>query len=107
MAMVVVLVRNPAGEVSLGPESLHRLAELGVTNIALVRDEQTTGFVLEGWAFDPRRSTDAAVTTLVGDAHGARTLHPLTQMAVSPSATLPPASNKAGEWCGPNAKERA
>ena len=72
MAMVVVLVRSLAGEVSLGPESLHRLADLGVTNIALVRDEQTTGFVLEGWAFDPRRSTDAAVTTLVGDAHGAR-----------------------------------
>jgi hypothetical protein len=92
--MVVVLVSNPAGEVSLSPEALHRLAELGVTSVALVRDEQSTGFVLEGWSFDPHRSTDVAVTTLVGDARGARTLHPLTQMAVSPSATLRPVAKE-------------
>jgi hypothetical protein len=94
MAMVVLLVPHAAGEASLGPESLHRLAELGITNVALVRDEQATGFVLEGWAFDPDRSTDAAVMALAGSAEGARTLHPLTQMAVSPNATQPPAAKR-------------
>jgi hypothetical protein len=84
VAMIVLLVPHPAGEASLGPESLDRLAELGVTNIALVRDEQSTGFVLEGWAFDPDRSTLAAVNALVGSTEGARTLQPLTRMTVAP-----------------------
>ena len=85
MAMIVLLVPHPAGGgASLGPESLDRLADLGITNIALVRDEHSTGFVLEGWAFDPDRSTHAAVSALVGSTEGARTLQALTRMTVSP-----------------------
>lgn len=85
MALIVLLVPNNAGEASLGADSLERLAELGITNVALVRDEHSTGFVLEGWAFDPGRSTPAVVSVLAGSATGARTLRPVTQMAVSPS----------------------
>lgn len=85
MAMIVLLVPHPAGGgASLGPESLDRLADLGITNIALVRDAQSTGFVLEGWAFDPDTSGQAAVSALVGSTEGARTLRALTRMSVAP-----------------------
>jgi hypothetical protein len=85
VAMLVLLVPHPAaGGTSLGPESLDRLADLGITNIALVRDAQSTGFVLEGWAFDPDASGPAAVSALAGSTEGARTLHALTRMTVVP-----------------------
>ena len=46
--MIVLLLPHPAGGgASLGPESLDRLADLGITSISLVRDEQSTGFVLD------------------------------------------------------------
>jgi hypothetical protein len=96
VAMIVLLVPDPAGEASMSPASLSRLAKLGITNVALVRDEQSIGFVLEGWAFDPGRSTHAAVTALAGSAERARTLQPLTQMAISLSPPQP-ASDKAAE----------
>jgi hypothetical protein len=81
--MVVLLMPIAAGAPSLDPDSLRRLAELGITNLALVRDEETVGLVLEGWAFDPTRSGRAALDALVDTRVEARTLRPLTQLAVS------------------------
>ena len=65
------------------PAAVTALARLGVTGIAVVRDARMLGLVLEGWAFDPRRSAEAVVEAL-GPRLGARTLFPLLEMAVSP-----------------------
>lgn len=81
--MVVLLIPIAAGAPSLDPDSLGRLAELGITNLVLVRDEETVGLVLEGWAFDPTQSGRAALEALVDTRVEARTLRPLTQLAVS------------------------
>ncbi|HEX4747758.1 MAG TPA: hypothetical protein VFU99_12850 [Gaiellaceae bacterium] len=80
--MVVVIFETSGREPALPPESLERLAELGVSSVALLRDEATAGLVLEGWAFDPVRARDAVLDTL-GAGADARTLLPLAQMAVT------------------------
>jgi hypothetical protein len=85
VAMLVVLLDDPTGEFSLGQELVTSLAQLGVTNVALVRDEQTVGIVLEGWLFDPARSADRA-TSAVGATSGTRVLHPVLHLAVSTAA---------------------
>ena len=84
MAMIVVLLPAAEEEFCLRPHHVHELARLGVTNVALLRDGQALGIVLEGWAFDPKRSSRAAAEAL--GARTARTLHPVLQMAVA-SAT--------------------
>ncbi len=82
MAMLVVLLDDPTGEFSLSQDLVTSLAQLGVTNAALARDEQTAGIVLEGWLFDPARSADAAAAA-VGAESTVRVLHPVLQLAVS------------------------
>jgi hypothetical protein len=83
--MLVVLLDDPTGEFSLGQELVASLAKLGVTNLDLVRDEQTVGVVLEGWLFDPVRSSDAAAEA-VGATSSMRVLHPALHLAVSAAA---------------------
>jgi hypothetical protein len=82
VAMIVVLVPSSDAEPSLPPAAVSELARLGVTSIAMVRDERTLGLVVEGWAFDPSRSAEA-VAAIAGRRSQARTLHPLVEMAVS------------------------
>jgi hypothetical protein len=78
--MMVVLLEAPDGEFCVRQDHVAQLARLGVSNLALLRDDRTVGIVLEGWLFDPGRSGAAA---LAGLAHGGRALHPVLQMAVS------------------------
>jgi hypothetical protein len=80
---MVVLFETDDPEASLDASALGELSELGVTNLALVRDERTVGIVLEGWAFDPAISAGAALSTLAGDGRGVRALYPVGEMAVS------------------------
>jgi hypothetical protein len=75
VAMIVVLVPYS--------DAVSELARLGVTSVAVVRDDRTLGLVVEGWAFDPRRSAEAVVAAIAGRRSQARTLHPLVEMAVS------------------------
>jgi hypothetical protein len=84
VAMMVVLLGPADTEFCLRPDHAYELARLGVTNVALLRDEQTVGIVLEGWSFDPARSERSAAAAI--GATGARTLHPILQMAVSAAA---------------------
>jgi len=81
VGMVVLLVARRVGGISVEPESLRGLAALGVTNVALVRDEESDGVVLEGWAFDASRATEAIA---VLDAVSARALPAVTLMAIPP-----------------------
>lgn len=85
MAMMVVLLDDGQGEFCLRQEVVATLAQLGVTNVALVRDDRTVGIVLEGWLFDPARSAGVAAEA-AGAASGARVLHPVLQLAVSTAA---------------------
>lgn len=78
---MVVLMRGSEGRPSLLPDTICELGELGVTNVAVVRDADTVGIVLEGWSLDPARATDAAAV-VAGDAAGVRTLLPLAEMAL-------------------------
>jgi hypothetical protein len=82
VAMVVVLFPVLDEEPALQPTAIASLARLGVTSVSLLRDEQTMGLVLEGWAFDSARAGEAA-RAAAGAREGVRTLQPLMQMAVS------------------------
>jgi hypothetical protein len=83
MAMLVLLVPASETDPSLQPAAVSELARLGVTGIDLVRDQQTVGLVLEGWAFDPSRSADAVLAAVGCRRSRARTLQPLLHLAVS------------------------
>ena len=96
MAMVLVLFPVSEEEPTLQPAGLAALARLGVTSISLLRDEETAGLVLEGWAFDPRRASEAA-RAVTGVREGIRTLEPLMQTAVSASPPERPNQSTGGE----------
>lgn len=81
MAMMVILLDPNAG-FSVRQEVVEELARLGVTSVAVVRDSEAIGVVLEGWLFEPARSAGAAASAVGGTAR-ARVLHPVLQMAVS------------------------
>ena len=81
MAMMLVLLDGQA-DVSVRQDVVDELARLGVTSVAVVRDSDTVGVVLEGWLFDPARSAGAAARAIAATAR-ARVLHPLLQMAVT------------------------
>jgi hypothetical protein len=81
--MLVVLLEGNGREPALSQRALAELARIGITSVSLLRDERMVGLVLEGWAFDPTRSAEAACAAVAGAENGARTLHPLVQMAVS------------------------
>lgn len=84
VAIVLVLFPVSDDEPAMQPAALATLARLGVTSASLLRDEETAGLVLEGWALDPARAYEAA--RAVAGAHATfRTLQPLVQMAVSPA----------------------
>jgi hypothetical protein len=86
VATAVVLLAAPQDQSSLPPAAVTALAQLGVTGISVVRDDRTLGLVLEGWAFDPRRSAEAVIEALGRTRLGARTLLPLLDVAVLPAA---------------------
>jgi hypothetical protein len=81
--MMVVLLEASDGEFSVRPDQVSQLARLGVSNLDLVRDQETVGIVLEGWLFDPMRSGAAAVETITD---GGRALHPVLHLAVPATA---------------------
>ena len=85
MATIVVLLDASDGDAPrLDEPVLSKLRQLGVTTIELLRDEQTFGLVLEGWAFDASKVGDAAIAAVAGN-RSARALQPLVHMAVTAS----------------------
>jgi hypothetical protein len=81
--MLLVLMSG-LGDVALGPDSAVRLAALGVSSVSLVRDDESIGVVLEGWAFDPAVSGADATAILAGENAAVRTLRPVMHLAVRP-----------------------
>jgi hypothetical protein len=84
--MMVVLVPSSDAAPSLQPATVSELARLGVSSVAVLRDERTLGLVIEGWAFDPSRSAQAVVAAVAGRTSRVRTLQPLMELAVSAAA---------------------
>lgn len=82
MSMVLLLVPNGGDGPSLGPDTLRQLAAVGVTDLAVLRDEEFVALVLQGWAFDPERSAPA-LQTLVTRSENTKTLFALSQASVS------------------------
>lgn len=82
MAMLVLLLDDADGAFAVREGQASELARLGVTDVAVVRDERLVGVVLEGWRFDPARSARAAARA-IGAEPGARMLHPVLHLAVS------------------------
>jgi len=82
MAMVAFLVEHDP-EVMLRPAVADRLSRLGVTSVSLLRDGDVVCVVLEGWAFDPVSSTEAAAVAIGADA-SSRIFRPVIQSALRP-----------------------
>lgn len=72
--------------VRIGQSEAAALAKLGVTGVALLRDDERIGVVLEGWAFDPARNGQAATAALAAVPPFARLL-PVADMGVSNTLT--------------------
>ena len=86
MAMMVLLLEQPENEFCLRQEAVPALVRLGVTNVALARDQQTVAVILEGWLFDPiAAAPEAAVAigTTKSDAD-ASTSHPAGDVRLHP-----------------------
>lgn len=82
--MAILLVLMPVGtKACLRSDALSALARLGVTSVALVRDERSVGVVVEGWAFDPIGSAEAVIAAVSGRSRRARTLQPVMEMTLS------------------------
>lgn len=83
MAMVVLLLSARQEEISLGPDAAAQLAAHGVTRAAVLRDRDDIAVLLEGWAFDPSRSMDAAIEAVVGTGQKCRRLSSVAELSVS------------------------
>jgi hypothetical protein len=81
MAKALMLWPATAG-VRIGSVEATQLAALGVTNVTLLRDAESVGIVLEGWAFDPVRSAREVAAMVGGDAE-CRVLLPALDVSVS------------------------
>jgi NAD(P)-dependent dehydrogenase (short-subunit alcohol dehydrogenase family) len=80
--MLVVLLEDGGRELSLGSGAARQLAALGVTRVVVLRNDETLGFVLEGWAFNPGRSARQALDALAADTPSATTLRLVMETAL-------------------------
>jgi hypothetical protein len=79
---LLLLLGDEGQRAELGPGVAQRLAELGVTEVSVLRDERTTAVVLEGWAFDAEGSGDAVVRLVAAEPAAVRVLRPVIEAAV-------------------------
>lgn len=82
MGQVVLLLCDASATVDIGPDVAQRLADLGVTSLAVVRDAATTAIVVEGWAFDAEGSGEVAAHAIVGGLSAVRILRPVLDTAI-------------------------
>lgn len=90
MGVLVLLVANDESAAEVGPAVVQQLAQLGVTDLSVLRDEHTTAVSLAGWAFDPTRSAEAAARAVAADEGTVQVLRPVLESAIHrlPSAEL-------------------
>ena len=82
--MAILLVMLPAGaNARLQPNAVAELARLGITNVAVVRDQRSIGVVVEGWGFDPIGSAEGVLAAICGRRRGVRTLRPVMELTLA------------------------
>jgi hypothetical protein len=84
MGMMVVLIDDANDAPAMDASTANRLSDLGVTNVAVMREGDTMAFVLDGWAFDPGYSA-AAVRTIFGSS---RALLPVLRSVLTPDVAV-------------------
>jgi len=89
VGVLVLLLANSDPAAEVGPGVAQKLGALGITNLSVLRDEQTTAVALEGWAFDTNRSADAAARAVAADPASIRVLRPVIESAVHPTHNRP------------------
>jgi hypothetical protein len=82
MAMLVVVLDADASAATLDAASGSRLAYLGITSVAIARDDTTQAVVLEGWAFDTDMHGAEAASIVAGTA-SRRGLHLVCQSVIN------------------------
>lgn len=95
--MLLMLLDGAGDHPDVNPLRLHRLTDLGVTDLAILRGEAMTAVLLQGWAFEPAISSAQASEIVAGTSTG-RLLLPVLQASIShpaPAAVPPPASTSA------------
>ena len=86
MGVAMVVAASTTAEPVVGPEAAERLAQLGVTRIAVLADTSGIGVVLEGWAFDPADVEKAVRAMFPDGAAEVRILREVEHVAVSVAA---------------------
>jgi len=82
MALLVLMFPARAGAL-LHPDAMADLARLGVTSLAVVRDDRSIGVVVEGWGFDAIGSAEGVLTAICGRSRRVRTLRPVMEMTLA------------------------
>lgn len=82
MGVLVLLVANEDPSAEMRPAVVEQLAKLGVTDLSVLRDEQTTAISLAGWAFDPSRSAEAAARAVTTEGGTVQVLRPVLESAI-------------------------
>jgi hypothetical protein len=82
MGALVLLLDGAEPTVELRPDVVEALAALGVTNVTLLRDETSTAVAVEGWAFDPDRSAEAAARAIGVSRERVSILRPVLESAI-------------------------
>ncbi len=84
--MLLMMLEATSAEPAFGAGTLDELARLGITTVSFHRDERMAGVVLDGWAFDPTRSAEAARVAIAGVDAQPKVLHPVFRIAVPAAA---------------------
>ncbi len=85
MGMLMLVAEREAGEPAVGPSVAERLANLGITRVALLRDGVSVGVVLEGWAFSASSADEAVRALFPASRSGVRTFREVQSVVVSPA----------------------
>ncbi|HZK52278.1 MAG TPA: hypothetical protein VFD47_12035 [Actinomycetota bacterium] len=80
--MVVILISGDESDVMLDSRALEGVARLGITSLALLRDDDMVALVAEGWAFDAANSLQAVEALVATTDRPARTLHSVGHMVL-------------------------
>lgn len=98
MGVLVLLVANDEPGADVGPAAVEQLAQLGVTDLSVLRDEHTTAVSLAGWAFDPARSAEAAARAIgAEDGQSVQVLRPVLESAIHRLPAQEPGLERTGK----------
>lgn len=104
MAIAMLIARADGTEPAVGPGAAQRLAELGISRIAVLSDADGIAVVLEGWTFDPARIDEAALAIFPDGMTGIRSLREVELVTVTwpaaAAAEAPGWGRREGEGVG-------